>query len=64
MERGEQRAGLYLEGSARDLLDATGNAETMHFFERQYAKDEEIEGALEETGGRHRFLKRLYRSLV
>jgi len=43
------------EGAAGDLLDAEEDAVAVHFTEGDGFEDEEVEGALEEFGGRGLF---------
>jgi len=52
VERREERAGLHEEGAARDLLDAARDAEPVELAEGERLEDEQVEGALEQVGGR------------
>jgi hypothetical protein len=49
VERWVERTLAHLEDFLRDLLDAFGYGPAMHFAGLQGAKDEEVEGALEEV---------------
>src|SRR5689334_18008063 len=47
----KQRSGIYLEHSARNLLDPACNAEAMHGLEAQRLENQHIERTLDYIGG-------------
>jgi hypothetical protein len=46
----EERSWLHVERAARDLLDASRNAQSVKLTEGERLEDEEIQGALEQVG--------------
>src|SRR5262245_47660097 len=49
-QRRQERAGIDLEHAARHLLDAAGNAESVHRLEAQRLENEHVERALNDVG--------------
>jgi hypothetical protein len=47
---GEQRPGLYLEGTFGDLFDAAGDAQAVQLGEGERFQDQHVESALEQVG--------------
>src|SRR5512132_1254010 len=58
VERGEERSGPDIEGAARDLLDAAGDAKPVQLAESKRFEDQEVERPLKQIGlrGGHRVL--------
>ena len=50
MERGEQRPRLDVERAARDLLDATGDAQAVGRLEQERTQDQQVERPLQQIG--------------
>ena len=49
LQRGQQRAGIDLEGAAGDLLDAARDAEAVQGRQAQRLEDQQVQGALDDV---------------
>src|SRR2546423_4623220 len=52
LQRDEERTGIHFEHAARDLLDATRDAEAVHRLETERFENEQVERALDDVGRR------------